>query len=258
MNLGSPIAKGNTAEIYLCKDCIVKVFNDCLPDTESSYEADKQTYAYSCGLAVPKVFDVTKINGKQAIVMEYIKGKTLGELLLEDRENAEYYLSLSVDIQQKLHQIIPDNLESMQEKLQHQIERSPLVGKWNKNYLIKKLHALTYENRLCHGDFHLFNLIMTDTGVSIIYWVDSTAGDIRADIYRSYLLYSQFSAELAEMYLQIYCEKSGLLKTEILQWAPIIAGARSAEGVSSGNSKLLLDIIHHYSPIKDYNWEVRL
>ena len=68
MNLGNPIARGNTAKIYLLDNKIIKVFNDFLPNTESINEANKQKYAYSCGLPVPKIFDVTKINGKQAIV----------------------------------------------------------------------------------------------------------------------------------------------------------------------------------------------
>jgi len=47
MNLGEPIKKGNTADIYLHDGKIIKVFNDNLPDTEAEYEANKQKYAYS-------------------------------------------------------------------------------------------------------------------------------------------------------------------------------------------------------------------
>ena len=71
---------------------------------------------------------------------------------------------------------------------------------------------MTYENRLCHGDFHLLNLIMSDDKVTIIDWVDASAGDIRADVCRTYLLYSELSTEVAELYLRLYCEKSGLRK----------------------------------------------
>ena len=56
---------------------------------------------------------------------------------------------------------------------------------------------------------------MADNKVVVIDWVDSSAGDIRADVYRTYLLYSQLSIELADLYLRLYCEKSGLLRSEI-------------------------------------------
>lgn len=248
MNLGNPIAMGNTAKVYLSENKIVKVFYDFLPDTESIKEANKQKYAYSCGLPVPKILDVTKINGKQAIIMEYIKGEILGELMFKDKEQAEYYLNISVDMQLEIHSIIPKSIESMYDKLYSQIETVNKLDKRKKSYLLKKMESITYENRLCHGDFHLFNLIKTDEQVVVIDWVDSSAGDIRADIYRTYLLYSQISSELADMYLRLYCEKSDLLKSDIFQWAPIIAGARLSESVSSENSERLLKIIDYYCP----------
>ncbi|MEK4426139.1 phosphotransferase family protein [Solibacillus sp. FSL K6-1523] len=249
MILGNPIARGNTAKIYLSDNKIVKVYNDFLPDTESINEAKKQKYAYSCGLSVPKILEVTKINGEQAIIMEYVKGETLGDLMLKDKEKAEYYMDISVEMQLEIHSIIPDSIELMYEKLHRQIETANKLNKRQKSYLLKKLDSFTYENRLCHGDFHLFNLIMTDNKVVVIDWVDSSAGDIRADIYRTYLLYSQFSSELADMYLRLYCEKSGLVRSEVFHWAPIIAGARLSESVSSENSERLMEIINRYFPL---------
>ena len=83
MDLGNPIAKGNTAEIYLYDDKVVKLFKEYLPVTESINEAKKQKYAYSCGLPVPNVFEVTKVQDKQAIIMEYVKGENVGDLLLK-------------------------------------------------------------------------------------------------------------------------------------------------------------------------------
>jgi len=246
MDLGTPIAIGNTAKIYLHKNRIVKVFNDYLPSTESSYEANKQKYAYSCGLSVPKILEVTKIDGKQAIIMEYIKGRTIGETLSQNIEHAEYYLSISVDIQQKIHMIVADTLEPMSEKLSRQIKSTDNLDEKQKTALLKRLDTMTFEKRLCHGDFHIFNLIMTDKKVTIIDWVDSSAGDIHADIYRTYLLYSQVSVELADLYLNLYCEKSGLSKDDVFQWAPIIAGARLSECVSSEKSERLIEIVNHY------------
>lgn len=249
MNLGAPIGIGNTAKIYLYEDKVIKVFNDYLPDTESENEAFKQKYAYSCGLNVPKIWDVTKIDGKQVIIMDYINGRTLGELSFANIEKAEYYMEISVNIQQKIHMVIADNFEPMPEKLTSQIKSNQILNKRLKHALIEKLHTMPFEKMLCHGDFHLFNLIMSDNKVSIIDWVDSSAGDIRADIYRTYLLYSQFSRDLANMYLRLYCEKSGLSKDEIFEWAPIIAGARLSENISSEESRQLLEIINHHYPI---------
>lgn len=250
MNLGTPIATGNTAQIFLFENKIAKVFNDFLPDTESSYEANKQKFAHSCGLSVPEVFDVTTIDGKQAIIMEFVKGKTIGDILTENMEQAEYYMNISIDIQQKIHMIVADSLEPMSLKLSRQIESAQQLDKRHKSALLQKMDTITYKKRLCHGDFHMFNLIMSDNNqVTIIDWVDSSAGDVRADVYRTYLLYEQFSIELAEMYLRLYCQKSGLSKDDVFQWAPIIAGARLSENVSSEKNERLIKIVNHYCPL---------
>lgn len=250
MNLGTPIAIGNTAQIFLYENKIIKVFNDFLPDTESLYEANKQKYAYSCGLSVPKIFDVTTIDGKQAIIMEFVKGKTIGNLLLENMDQAEYYMNVSIYIQQKIHRIEAESLEPMSLKLHRQIESAHDLDIRQKNALLQKMDMITYKKRLCHGDFHMFNLIMSDNQqVTIIDWVDSSAGDLRADVYRTYLLYEQFSVQLAEMYLRLYCQKSGLSKEDIFQWAPIIAGARLSENVSSEKNERLMEIVNQYCPL---------
>lgn len=248
MNIGESIAKGNTAEIYLHNNKIVKVFNDYLPDTEAEMEARKQRIAYSSGLPVPKVFNVGNLKGKQAIIMEYIKGRTLGDLYLGNKEQAEYYLTVSVDIHQKIHRVIPDlkASELMYDKLCRQIKAADSLTEKYKNDLLRRLDTMTIENRLCHGDLHLFNLILADERVYIIDWVDSSAGDIRADVCRTYLLYSLYFSELADSYLQIYCKKSGLSKEEILQWAPIIAGAALSERMSTENAAHLIKIINSY------------
>lgn len=244
MNLGTPIATGNTAKVYLYKNKIYKVFNDSLPGEESIKEAKKQQYAHSCGLPVPKIVDVTTIDGKQVIIMEHIKGRTLGDLLTDNMEKAEYYMGMSVDIQMGIHQIKAHSIEPMSEKLRRQIESASEFDQELKPALIKKLESMTVEETLCHGDFHLYNLILSEERVTIIDWVDSSAGDRRADVYRTYLLYSQVSEELADMYLRLFCEKSGLSKDEILEWAPIIAAARLSKKVSSENPNRLLEIVY--------------
>lgn len=250
MILGDPIAKGNTAKIYLHENRIVKVFNDHLPDAESTYEANKQRFAHSCGLPVPEVLEVTKIDGKQVIIMEFVEGKTVGDLVLDNMERVEHYIDISIDIQQKIHQIQADSLESMYDKLRRQLEAAPHLDKNDKEILIKKLNSMTYENRLCHGDFHLFNLIMSDDKVTIIDWVDASVGDIRADICRTHLLYSERSTELAELYLRLYCERGGMHKDDILQWLPILAGARLAENISTESTERLLEIVNEYCAVQ--------
>ncbi|KPB03267.1 phosphotransferase family protein [Bacillus sp. CHD6a] len=240
MNLRDPIASGNTANIYLYKNKIIKIFKDHLPKTASEYEARKQRVAFESGLRVPKILEVTKVDGKQAIIMEYVEGKTLGELVKENMDHVESLLEMSVDIQMEVHTVVAESLEPMRIKLQRQIEAVEGLDKQVKTSLLKKLESMTVENRLCHGDFHLYNLIKSDEEVFIIDWVDASAGNPRADVCRTYILYSQISRDIAELYLKLYCEKSGWSQNEILEWAPVIAAARLSENVATEDPDRLM------------------
>ncbi|PHF01785.1 aminoglycoside phosphotransferase [Bacillus wiedmannii] len=248
MNLGNPIAKGNTAEIYLYDTKVVKLFKEYLPNTESMNEAKKQKYAYSCGLSVPNVFEVTKIKNRQAIIMEYVKGDSIGDLLLNNLNEAEHYINICVNEQKKVHSIRmnTDEIESMRERLERQIKSVYKLDEKQKGNILNKLHSIKFEPRLCHGDFHPFNLILSNKSVNIIDWVDASSGDIRADVFPTYLLYSQSSVELADMYLHIYCRNTGLSRDEIFQWAPIIIAARISENVTATNIEYLSGLVAQY------------
>ncbi|MCC2338981.1 aminoglycoside phosphotransferase family protein [Bacillus tropicus] len=248
MVLGNPIAKGNTAEIYLYDNKIVKLFKEYLPDTESMNEAKKQKYAYSCGLPVPNVFEVTKIQNRQAIIMEYVKGENIGDLLLNNLNEAARYIGLCVNEQKKIHaiRVNTDGMELMGQRLERQIKSGYKLDEKQKGNILNRLHSIKFEPRLCHGDFHPFNLILSKKNVNIIDWVDASSGDIRADVFRTYLLYAQTSLELAEMYLHLYCKNTSLLRDEIFQWASIIIAARFSEKVSPQNEVYLKKLLNQY------------
>ncbi|PYZ96711.1 aminoglycoside phosphotransferase [Alteribacter lacisalsi] len=240
------IAEGNTADIYLHEDRITKVFKAHLPDTEAEKEAHKQTFARACGLPVPEIFEVTHKEGRQAITMRYAEGRTLGERALENRDQAEDFLRLSIDIQDHIHSFTADPLERMAEKLSRQIITAQLLSPKQQSVLLEKLDQMPSENSLCHGDFHLFNLIQGGGEVAILDWVDASAGNKYADICRTYLLYLTFSSQMAEMYLRLYCGKKAARKEEVLAWLPILAGARLSEHVPLEKRETLVAIVQEF------------
>lgn len=249
VDLGSAIATGNTADVFLYNNKVIKLFKEYLPPTEATYEAKKQKFAYSCGLNVPRVFEVTKINGRQAIVMEYINGETLGQQIQNKMGSVEHYIDIFVNVQKEIHTVKihqDDEVESMAEKLNRQINSAPTLGEEQKIKLLSRLSSLQYEPKLCHGDLHPYNLLVSNELISIIDWVDASAGDPRADVCRSYLLFSSYSHELAELYLRSYCDKTNLSEKAILEWLPIIAGARLNEKISPQETKRVEKIVGQF------------
>ena len=249
MNLGKLIAKGNTADIYAIDDQkVVKLFKPYFPGVEAEKEASKQRFAKRCGLYVPKVFDVTVINNRQAIIMEYMDATPLGKYISGQTKTIEEIMLICVKVQQHIHQIAVNDhsIESMHEKLEYQIMNNVVLNKTQKMDLQKELTKLNYTPYLCHGDFHPFNVLMDEkkNETIIIDWVDASAGDIRADVYRTYLLLSSSDQELADLYVNLYCSTSEITQDDIFQWGPIIAGARLFELVPSESKQRLINIVN--------------
>lgn len=247
--LGNPIATGNTAHIYRYKEGIVKLFHSYLPADVARYEGEKQRMVHAKGVAVPEVWEITNVEGQPALIMSYAEGKPLGQLLLENQSDLAYVeqcLEIFVEQQLALHQIDGEPLEPMKGKLADQLHRAAALQDEVKEKLLEQMRHMTYRSVICHGDLHPHNMLLADQQVTIIDWVDATAGDLRADVYRTYLLIDGHSAPLAELYLQLYCSKGKLAREEIFQWAAIVAGARLAEHHSQEEAVRLLDIVKQW------------
>ena len=103
MKLDRVIAVRNNKTIYRDGDKCVKVFNEDYSKADVLNEALNQARIEETGLNIPKVLEVTMIDGKWAIVSEYIKGKTLQQLIDEDAEKKNEYIELLVDLQLGVH-----------------------------------------------------------------------------------------------------------------------------------------------------------
>ncbi|MBQ8845946.1 MAG: aminoglycoside phosphotransferase, partial [Lachnospiraceae bacterium] len=76
MKLDRVIAVRNNKTIYRDGDKCVKVFDEHYSKADVLNEALNQARVEETGLRIPQLHEVTKIDGKWAIVSEYIKGKT--------------------------------------------------------------------------------------------------------------------------------------------------------------------------------------
>ena len=92
MNLDNVIAVRDTKTIYKDGDKCIKVFNEDYSKADVLNEALNHARVEETGLNIPKLLKVTTIDGKWAIVLEYIEGKTLAQLMQENPEKFDEYL----------------------------------------------------------------------------------------------------------------------------------------------------------------------
>ena len=96
MKLDRVIAVRNNKTIYRDGDKCVKVFDADYSKADVLNEALNQARIEETGLNIPKVVEVTMVEGKWAIVSEFVKGKTLQQLMDEDVEKKDEYIEMLV------------------------------------------------------------------------------------------------------------------------------------------------------------------
>lgn len=222
------IAVRNQKTIYRDGDRCVKVFNAGYSKADVLNEALNQVRMEETELHVPQILEVTSIEGKWAIVSEYIKGKTLLQLMQE--EPKDEYLDLLVDLQISVHLQKCPLLRSLKDRFGQKIADADLDATTRYN-LLSRLEGMERKTQVCHGDFNPSNIILTRDGTPyILDWPHVTQGNAAADAARTYLMAClNRGKEEAEKYLELFCKKTQKDRQEIQNWIPIVAAAYSVK-----------------------------
>ncbi len=231
MKLDTVIAKRPSKTVYRDGDLCIKVFNEEYSKADVLNEALNQARIEETALNIPKIHEVTKVDGKWAIVYDYIEGKTLQQLMEEHPEKKEEYLNLFVDLQMKVFEQTCPLLNKLQDKMNRKISQTGLDATTRYD-LHTRLNGMPKHTKVCHGDFNPSNIIITEDGTPyIIDWAHATQGNASADAARTYLLFSlKGDTETAEQYLSLFCKKTDTARQYVQKWMPIVAASQSVKG----------------------------
>ena len=231
MKLDRVIAVRNNKTIYRDGDKCVKVFNEDYSKADVLNEALNQARIEETGLNIPKILEVTMIDGKWAIVSEYIKGKTLQQLMDEDAEKKDEYIEKLVDIQLEVQSKTCPLLNKLKDKMNRKISQSE-IDATTRYDLHTRLEGMPKHKKVLHGDLNPSNIIITEDGTPyILDWAHATQGNASADVARTYLLFCLKGEEkLANDYLNLFCKKSNTAKQYVQKWMPIVAASQSVKG----------------------------
>ena len=231
MSLDRIIAVRNNKTVYRDGDKALKVFDQTYLKSDVLNEALNQARVEETGLRIPKILGVTMTDGKWTIISEYIKGKTLSDLMVENLEKKEEYFNLFVDLQLEMHSKTCPGLNKLKDKMNRKISQTDLSATARYD-LHTRLESMPKHNKVCHGDFNPSNIIISEDGTPyILDWSHATQGNASADAARTYLLFwLDGNIEGAKRYLELFCEKSNTAKQYVQKWMPIVAASQTLKG----------------------------
>ena len=243
MELNNAIAQRKTKTVYKEDGKTIKLFVEDYSKANILNEALNQARVEEgTDLNIPKLIEVSKINNRWALVSEYIEGTPLNELMKQNPEKEDEYLNLFVDTQLNILSHTVPLLTRMKDKFKRKINEFKDLNENSRYELLERLEGMKNHTKLCHGDFNPSNVIVKEDGtVYVIDWSHVTQGNASGDAARTYLLFSmENKVELANRYLELFAEKSGISKTNIQRWIPIVATTQMSKG--NENEKEFLSI----------------
>ena len=244
MNLINLIGEGATADIYEYEGRAVKLFKGG-DQALIFHEAAVTSLLEKTGLPVPQIYDVQKINGQWAIVMDLIEGEPLAH-------NMGNRLEDFVDLQIRIQDTTVQGFDYLVLPSSHFICRKLIESNHSfsgelRARLVRLLDTLPVGDKLCHNDYHGLNVLENERGLSVIDWTSATIGSPESDCCRTYVLMKLNQEQFAEPYLQTYCRRRKISSDAVLQWLPMV----SAEWLYSGrasNDSIFLEWISQYCP----------
>lgn len=232
MKFEKVLAVRKNKTIYKDGNRVIKLFENTYSKADILNEALNQARVEQTDLHVQNLLEVTQIDGKWAIITEYIEGKTLQTLMDEDPEHTEQYIEQLVDIQLSVLSKTMPLLTKLKDKMNNKIDQTTFDAS-TRYELHTRLDAMKKHNKLCHGDFNPSNIIIAPDGTPyILDWSHATQGNAAADAARTYLLFSLHKGrEMADFYLKTFCKKSDTAIQYVQQWMPIVAASQTVKAV---------------------------
>lgn len=225
MEFTNLLAAGEKMDVYKCGNMAVKLFHTDYAKGDVLYEALVHARVEETGLNVPKILEVAKEKDQWIIAMECIEGKTLAQIMAEDPANMASYLEQMLDLQLEVHSKRAPSLNKLKDKLIADIKALTEIDDNRKYELLTRLDSMPKHVKLCHGNFCPSNIMVQGDKVYIVDWIAATQGNASADVARTYLLLALESQANADLYLDLFCKKTGTAKKYVQEWLPIVAAA---------------------------------
>ena len=230
-NLGRLLGSGKEAEVFAYDGRAAKLYKPRALKPSPFREAAILALVESLDLPAPRVSAVRAFDDRWGLIMDRVDGPLFAEAMRRDPTAIPAYTKAMAALHARIHAQPAAQLASLNAKLAANIVRAPSLGDALRHNLLERLGAMPDGDRLCHGDFHPENVVGPIGGETILDWLDASRGDPAADVCRTYVLIKPVSDELADAYIEAYAALGKVGREEILNWLPLVAAARLAEGV---------------------------
>jgi aminoglycoside phosphotransferase (APT) family kinase protein len=246
--LGDVVARGSRSVVHAYgRGAVVKVPKPGTPASWILSEAEHVEAVRTVGAPAPALLGMEQVFGRPASVWERVDGPSLWEQVVERPARSADVGRALAEIQLALFELVPPvTLPAQRDRLMSKIRWSAANVDPSLGLALDRLPVQTGTPRLCHGDLHPSNVIVSKDGPVIVDWFDASRGDRVADVARSLLTLLSHGGTtpshlpgsdgrtltvLTQTYLSRLQESLDIAPDLLSRWQAINAAARLAEGL---------------------------
>jgi Ser/Thr protein kinase RdoA (MazF antagonist) len=247
--LGDVVARGSRSVLHAYgRGAVVKVPKPATPAAWIRAEAEYAEAVRAVGAPAPSLLGMEEVFGRPASVWERVYGPSLWQQVVDRPGHSAAVGRILAEVQLALFELVPPvTLPDQRDRLVSKIRLSAANVDASLAAALDLLPVRTGTPRLCHGDLHPSNVIVSRDGPVLVDWFDASRGDRVADVARSSLTLlahgaatpshlpgsdSGTLAVLTQAYLSRLRESLDISPALLARWQAISAAARLAEGVS--------------------------
>jgi uncharacterized protein (TIGR02172 family) len=244
---------GRTAQVRVWdNNRVLKLFREGFTLSQVQKEERIARTVFEVGLPVPAVHGIVDVEGRYGIVFDRVDGPLMGEVVLTTPDELTRLTKLFAELHGKMHAITVPGLPSQRQKLASQIQSAQRLSDKARDAALSALTRLPEGNKLCHGDYHPGNILMSSRGPVVIDWVDATEGNPHSDVTRTLFLIQTADpdevqdvkvARALDVYLKRYREFQSLSHEQLDAWRLPVAAARLSERLTLIEENRLLSIV---------------
>jgi tRNA A-37 threonylcarbamoyl transferase component Bud32 len=246
--LGAVVARGSRSSVHAYgRGAVIKVPKPATPASWILAEAKYVEAVRAVGAPAPALLGIEQVFGRPATVWERVDGPSLWQLVVDRPGRSTELGRRLADVQLAVFELVPPvTLPEQRDRLTSKIRWSAANLDPSLGVALELLPERNGTPRLCHGDLHPSNVIVSKNGPVLVDWFDASRGDRVADVARSSLtLLGEGAATpshlpgsdrgtlavLTQAYLSRLQESLDIPPGLLSRWQAINAAARLAEGV---------------------------
>ncbi len=253
--LPQPIAAGRTAEIYPWEPgSILKLYREWAPSDWVDYEARIARQVHQAGMPSPEAGEIIEINGRRGLIYERLDGPSMLQIMSANPLKLLAFARMLAELQVQMHSLSLPGLPPQKGGLERAIRSARDLPEDLRAPALQALERLPSGDRLCHGDYHPDNILMTARGPVIIDWMTAASGSPAADVARTSIMLRGGDASSSSaakwllllarrVYHNAYLSRYRALNPEaaaqVEAWRPVMAAARLNEGIASEKERLI-------------------